>query len=140
MRFKEEWPEILVEWIHKNKDVCLTRDRFDCVRQISDVVEQCTGVDLAADFRDKYETDFQAARLVRKNGGMLKMVEKIMEQYGIAEVTDGSDQAGDLFYIPFSPFGVVAIGIGGGFCATQGTCGLEKVRTIAATKNWRIDR
>lgn len=62
----DDWPERLHEFLKGRSGAPFSWGRNDCVLFVADAVEVITGVDLAADFRDSYDSAFGAARIMRE--------------------------------------------------------------------------
>ena len=72
---------------------------WDCCLFVADAIEAMTGVDIAASFRGEYRTYRDALKLMRRRCGDWPLeitVEKVAEEYGMAEIAVARAQRGDM--------------------------------------------
>lgn len=68
---------------HSNTPFCW--GSFDCVLFAASATYSMCGVDLGASYRNKYETERQANKLIVQEGGLLSMVRKVCNEAGFIE-------------------------------------------------------
>lgn len=65
---KKDWCERLVTFLSKNQDTPFEWGKFDCCLFVADAIIEMTGVDIAADFRGKYQSEKGSLRALVKYG------------------------------------------------------------------------
>lgn len=89
---------ILREWLELPHRFCWGGvGGDDCLMFCASWVEHVRGIDPAAEYRGKYETEEQAVAMIKKAGGMLSLVDRIARKSGI--VRTGNPQNGDIALI-----------------------------------------
>jgi len=65
---KENWPELLNDYIAQNISTPFEWGKFDCCLFAAGAVEAETGIDFAEEFRGKYSTEFGSVKALKKIG------------------------------------------------------------------------
>jgi hypothetical protein len=116
--------------------------RHDCLLWACDVVQAISadGVDLAAEYRGRYDNAAGAARFIRKTvagGGLADAVAHVLARYGVAEIGPLHAWRGDLALAELglgAALGIVA-DAGVAFLAPDGLIFLPRT---AARRAWRV--
>ncbi len=78
---REGWERQLAEFVVSARHRAFQWGEFDCCSMPCEVALKITGVDPWAHFRGRYRTERGAARVIRRAGGFVPMIEKIMSDY-----------------------------------------------------------
>jgi hypothetical protein len=135
-----------VDWEHKLGEFFLERQtqdflwgENDCALFACDAALAITGIDLAADFRNRYNSELSAARVILAftEGGKLEhLAEKIAAQHGIEEVKPMFAQRGDIVLIEHDEQQALAVvGMDGWSVIGPGP---RQFELIEARRAWRI--
>lgn len=98
-----DWEVRLHEFLQEREPEPFQWGRNDCALFACDAVLAMTGVDLAADFRNRYDNDLGAARVIisfTEGGSLGDLAAKIAGQHGIEEVGKLFARRGDIVLIP----------------------------------------
>jgi uncharacterized protein DUF6950 len=102
MRF-HDWEIRLSDYILEERGKPFKYGETDCALFACGAALVMTGVDLAADFRGRYDSDLSAARAIIAftNGGTFEdLAAKVAEQFGLEEVKPLFAQRGDIVLVP----------------------------------------
>jgi hypothetical protein len=135
-----------VDWEHKLGEFFLSRQTQDfqygsndCCLFACDCILAITGIDVAADFRGRYNSELSAARVILAftEGGKLEhLAEKIAAQHGIEEVKPMFAQRGDIVLIEHDEQQALAVvGMDGWSVIGPGP---RQFELIEARRAWRI--
>jgi hypothetical protein len=134
---KQNWHNGLFELIRSRRDAPFEWGKNDCTLFAADCVEAITGVDLAADYRDKYSSEVGAYKLLKKEfeGDIGRAVERFLGE-GIPPLRA---RRGDIVLIdsgrPLSPALAMCEGR---YVVAPGPHGLAFQELSKALKAWRI--
>lgn len=109
IRRQPEWVISLDELIRKNEKTPFKYGDFDCCLFVCDAIQAMTGVDVAADFRGKYQSEIGAAKFMLKFAGVRGIAEMVAGEHGLEKVGLNFAGRGDGVY--FEPNGAGAVGI-----------------------------
>ncbi|ABF42158.1 conserved hypothetical protein [Candidatus Koribacter versatilis Ellin345] len=98
MKRLQGWPEELARFLRERAAVPFAWGKNDCALFACDAVMAITGVDMAADFRGRYNTKAGATKAIRRfaGGGLDQLADKIAAQQALMEVTKLNAQRGDV--------------------------------------------
>ena len=91
----QDWPERLNKIIKESQSKPFVWGQHDCCLFAADVVMELTGIDHAADLRGTYSTMTEAARVIKRNGGIRSIVTNALG----AEINPKLAQRGDIVLI-----------------------------------------
>lgn len=83
----EGWEFRLAEFVKAASERPFQYGSFDCCSMPCEAASKITGVDPWAHSRGRYKTERGAARVIRRAGGFIQMVEKIMSDYPEAPIS-----------------------------------------------------
>jgi len=133
----EAWPARLAEFIQGAQKRPFVWGEFDCCLFAADWVMVATGVDVAADLRGKYKSETGAARVIKKYGGIERMVDDLLAPYGAIKLPIAKARRGDVCLLD-TPLGE-ALGVCVGeriACATFNGVAMAPMRSAQAV--WMI--
>lgn len=135
------WPDLLTVFIESRRREPFEYGRHDCCLFACDGILAITGLDPAAKmYRGKYHGTLDAARLLKKQGGVEAVAAKVCQAHGFPDVAVNFAQRGDVVLVDLLDQGP-ALGLClGGQCAFPGDKGLTFVRTAACRRAWAIGR
>jgi hypothetical protein len=102
MRF-HDWEEKLSVFLGERADQSFEWGRNDCALFACDAALAMTGVDLAADFRGRYDSDLSAARVIiafTSGGDLEDLAVKVAQQFELEEVKPLFARRGDIVLVP----------------------------------------
>jgi len=138
MRRNENWPEKLHAFIEARRAMPFKWGKNDCCLFACDAVIEMTGIDLAAEYRGKYNSALGAYRLINHHGGVVGAFKRACAPAGIEEVDVKFAQTGDVVAIDSGKHGM-ALGIClshlSVFASSQGAVFLPPSRWLNV---WRI--
>ena len=94
LKRKENWRELLGEEINNRIDRKFVYGEHDCAIAASACVKSMTGIDLFKGF-GKYKGKVKAHKIIKKYGGLEKIVMDLAEKYDMEEIEIPYAQAGD---------------------------------------------
>lgn len=133
----EAWPGLLAEFIQGAEKRPFLWGEFDCCLFAADWVLACTGVDVAIELRGKYKSGTGAARVIKKYGGIERMVDDLLAPYGVIKPPITKARRGDVCLLD-TPLGD-ALGVCCGeriACATFNGVAMASLRSARAV--WMI--
>jgi hypothetical protein len=138
IRYHENWPTLLAEFIEKRRHMAFEWGTHDCCLFVCDAVLAITGIDPAQDvFRGKYRDALGARRLLRRHGGVEKIAAKICARLEFGEVRLTLAGRGDvmLYMDGEEPVLGVCLGRLSAFVAPDG---LRFVPTLSCSRAWKV--
>lgn len=134
LRRYNDWPERLAEFTKGAERRLFRYGEWDCAMLSADCVRVLTGEDLAAEFRDQYDSAESAAYAIAKSGhGNLRD----MVSAKLPEIEPLMAQRGDVVMIEQD--GTDALGICVGIeIIAAGPDGLTRLPITAALAAWRV--
>jgi len=137
----ENWPELMSLAVSHALTRPFVPGADACIFYIADIIGAYTGVDLAADFRGKIESEKDMLRLVKSHErGMFGLVSDTMAKYGVPEIEVGYAQRGDLLLVESdgrNPMLAMGLRVIGGVL-TVGAKGCHIVPLGRALAAWKI--
>lgn len=137
---KEGWEKVLAGHIEESLRKPQAWGTVDCCLFACDWILKATGVDPAAEFRGKYDTQAGAYRLMKKYAnGLYGTAEKIFTELEMPETIPTLARRGDIALVPGN--GGPALGIvdtSGMRIAVHGKDGLAFVPVNQSIKVWRV--
>ena len=130
-----DWQTRLSDLVRRRLHTPFRWGEQDCCLWAADVVLACTGVDLAADLRGEYSTEFGARRVLAQHGGV---VELAIARLGPVVPTILA-QPGDVGLVMGGEWPTLAAAAGGHFLA-PGPAGLVTVLPDRVARVWRCTR
>ncbi len=147
--FTTNWQDLLHKYIVRRHKEKFAWGSMDCCLFACDAIKEMTGVDLASDFRGKYDSTTSAVRAMREFTAedadihsLVELVaEKIAAQHAIEEVEVMKAQRGDVVLLN-SPIGKALgiLGLRGTHVHTTGPDGLVEVWLRDCLRAWRIPK
>jgi hypothetical protein len=98
-----DWEIRLSEFLVENQDKPFVWNENDCCTFACNAALAMTGVDLAADFRGRYDSDLSAARVIiafTSGGDLEDLAVKVAQQFGLEEVAPLFARRGDIVLVP----------------------------------------
>lgn len=92
---------------------------FDCLLWLADWIEAQRGIDLGVNFRGRYSTMLQAARIVRDADGMVSLVDLLTRGSGVRRANVGA--SGDIAVVSVGGVGGEHFGSQAGAILLAGT-------------------
>lgn len=136
---KENWPRLLHEFIANRRNEPFAIGSNDCCLFVCDAIEVITGVDIAVDFRGTYATEKEMLQVIKDNGGVSGIADRVFEDHGIQPIEIPFAGRGDIALLESD--GRDALGIistCGRVIASAGTGGLVFNPKSHAKKAWRV--
>jgi hypothetical protein len=155
--FTTHWQDILHSYLLRRQNEPFSWGSMDCCLFACDAVLEMTGVDLAADFRGKYDSLLTAVKAMKRfvadadedveepNDGESDLVEAVAVtialQHGIEEVPPLMAQRGDVVLLD-SPLGkgLGILGLRGTHVHSAGPDGVVDVPLQECSRAWRIPK
>jgi hypothetical protein len=146
--FVDHWQELLHAYILRRQNELFKWGTMDCCLFACDAVLELTGVDLAADFRSKYDSLLTAMKAMREFTGQDEtetLVESVAEKVAalneIQEVPLLMAQRGDVILLD-SPLGkgLGILGLRGTTVHCAGHDGIVDVPLEECLRAWRIPK
>jgi hypothetical protein len=136
----DDWPRRL----HAALEAIPPDEKFawgkrDCAFFTCDLVAAMTGVDMAAEYRGRYNSQAGAVRVLRQAGGLERIAEKMAHRHELEEVKPAFAQRGDVAMLDTDDgpaLGVVALD--GRNALFSGPQGLRAVPVLSCRRAWRI--
>ena len=97
-----DWPARLDSFLQSRRATAFTYGAHDCCLFVADAIVVMTGIDFAAEFRNRYRTRFGALRRLREKcaGGTVDAIAgQVFAAHGVAEIRPGYAQRGDVVAI-----------------------------------------
>lgn len=130
----ENWSEVLAEQIEGARKRPFSFGAFDCALWAADVVLAMTGVDYAAKWRERYNGDREALKLIAAAGGLREMAAEVLGE----PIAPTFAQRGDVVLITGGALGY-SLGICNGVnLAAAGHDGLVFLPMRDAVCAWRV--
>jgi hypothetical protein len=117
---RHDWPEAMAAFIDAHRPMPFEWGSNDCALFPADGWKVMTGVDLAADFRGRYDTERGARRIAREAGGMRELVLRA----GLMEKPKDFAQRYDVVLVPTEGWETLGLNIGNGYWCAPGPDGL----------------
>jgi len=131
---KQNWPHILAMEIEAWRNQPFSWGFNDCAMFAANVVEAMTGIDYAAEFRNKYTTREEAQAMLDEHGGLCSIMDKLFDR-----INPRLAHRGDVVLIEVDSREFLAVVIDWR-CAAPGNDGLLFNNVIDVAKiAWRID-
>lgn len=134
------WEKRLTDYLTQVATRKFDRGSFDCVRFVAGAIQEMTGVDLAADFRHKYQTDAEAKKIIDDAGpdGLHVLVDKVFTDAGFQKVDWKHAFRGDpCFFSSLTDFGGLGICVGA-YALSPTKEGLRQKAMSGARTIWHI--
>ncbi len=93
----EGWESRLAEFAKAASGRPFQYGSFDCCSMPCEAASKITGIDPWVHFRGRYKTERGAARVIRRAGGFVQMIENIMTEY--PEVPVSFARRGDILLV-----------------------------------------
>lgn len=77
---------------------------FDCMLWVADWVKVCTGIEVAAEYRDRYTTAREARNLIKEAGGIVELMDLCVSRAGAKRTIDPGPGDFGLVRVPFKPW------------------------------------
>jgi hypothetical protein len=144
MTKRTDWHQKLLDTLYFYRNLPFEWGTHDCALFACNTIEAMTDEDLARDFRGKYSSALQAARVIRaftKGGDLEALAEKICSEHGLDEVPVKFAQRGDVVVLHATSNHRVALGIVGAdprYAYAPGPLGLVRVPMSEWLRAWRI--
>lgn len=136
----DNWPTLMYKAIDAKQNQPFIWGMYDCCLFVCDVIFAMTGTDMAYKFRDRYSTKEEAYALLRKltkKRGMVQSINKICEEFGVAEISPTHIQRGDVVTITTELGDTLAICDGDQVLA-MGVKGVVALPAKNIKRAWRI--
>lgn len=91
-----DWPARLQTEIERAARAPFRWGIDDCCLFPADCVRAMTGVDVGAEFRGKYDDLAGAAALIRLDGGVLEMIDRLAREFGAERIEGAFATRGDV--------------------------------------------
>jgi hypothetical protein len=136
------WQGALDCFLTAHRDSCFQYGIWDCCLFACDAIEVMTGVDVAAQFRDRYHTRAEALRAIREYTGKVSVraaAERVTAAYEMPRVEILRAQRGDVVLVRRSrdySLGIVALN--GTDVITVTPHGLQRIALSNAVFGWRV--
>ncbi len=110
----------------------------DCILFACDCILAITGTDLAAEFRGKYRTRLQAARILKDFGGLERLADSFAAKHEIPRLEfPALAQRGDVGLVE-SGHGLALTVVADRYVVAPGASALEFIPFSRLTRAWRI--
>ena len=149
LAFQPDWQALLHYYLLRRQNEAFKWGTMDCCLFACDAILELTGVDLAADFRGKYDSVRSAVKVMREfvttEAGDMHLVEavaqKIAWDFDIVEVPVLMAQRGDVLLLN-SPLdkSLGLLGLRGTHVHCAGTDGVVEVPLAECLRAWRIPK
>lgn len=141
MKRFEDWPTLLDQFLLERKSEPFVWGKNDCCLFACDAVLRMTGIDLAKDFRGKYDSQLDAMKAIKKFGAKSvgDLADTIASKHGIVSLVSTYAQRGDVALLDLEygeSLGIVSLN--GCEIWVPGTDKIEVVPTMKALRAWRI--
>lgn len=126
----EHWPSLLSSFLDSRRQARFTYGAHDCCLFVADALKVITGVDFAADFRNRYSSEFGALRRMREycaDATVDAVAERVFSAHGLPLISPARAQRGDVLALSLAREGMVL-----SFIALDG------MPVIAAERGWGI--
>lgn len=140
---KEDWPELLHEYIDANISTPFAYGVHDCCLFVADAVQAMTDVDLAADYRGKYTDAKSALQIIKDITGGSTVEDVIVHaaaQFGLSECPSVLfAQRGDIVLLDHD--GTLALGVvylDGAHALFVSDSGLHKLPVRQCKRAWEV--
>lgn len=133
-----DWPAALARFIAEKSASRFDWERNNCAFFACDWVALCTGVDLAATYRDRVDSALSAARVLAEVGGIEAILTTACARWGWPVIAVPFAGRGDL--VAMDADGGPALGVClGALSAFAGPDGIDYRPTLNARAAWRIE-
>jgi hypothetical protein len=143
LAYKHDWPEILTRYLTRRQNEKFQWGTMDCCLFACDAVLEMSGLDLAEDFRGKYDSLKSAARIMKEvaGGGVLEVAVIKAGVYDIEQIPVLMAQRGDVVLLS-SPLGEALgiVGLDGRWTHCPGPDGVADAPLKECMKAWRIPK
>jgi uncharacterized protein DUF6950 len=126
----ENWPTLLSAFLDARRQARFCYGAHDCCLFVADALRVITGVDFAAQFRNRYNTAFGALRRLRESTASASVdatAGRIFAAHGLPAIPPGYAQRGDVLALSLAREGVVL-----------SLVSLDGMPIIAAERGWGI--
>ena len=141
---KEDWPELLAEFLESRRVQTFAWGENDCALFVCDAVLAMTGTDIAEAFRGRYSTSVGAMRAMVEAGthrGLVGVAEAVTAEFEMQEVPVLMAQRGDVVLFDVSEEAGPALGVVGlhGHTAVSvGPDGAVNIPVAQCRRAWRV--
>jgi hypothetical protein len=136
------WQGALDCFLTAHRDSRFQYGIWDCCLFACDAIEVMTGVDVAAQFRDRYHTRTEALRAIREYTGKVSVravAERVTAAYEMPRVEILRAQRGDLVLVRRSrDYSLGIIALNGTDVITVTPHGLQRIALSNAVCGWRV--
>lgn len=108
----------LAEFLRRVAAADFREGEWDCAMTIANWVLEATGRDPALEFRGRYASTLGWAKIVRREGGLVPLVDRLMLSVGLRQT--GEAQEGDVGVVPSLVGATCAIRVARGWAAKVG--------------------
>lgn len=126
----EDWPTRFSTFLDARRTTRFAYGAHDCCLFVADALEVITGIDFAAEFRNRYHSAFGARRRIREicpSATVAAIAALIFGAYGLREISPAYAQRGDVLALSLAREGIVL-----------GLISLDGMPIIAAEYGWGI--
>lgn len=133
----DNYISILNTFFEKRKSISFAWGKSDCCMFACDGVLALTGIDVAKDFRDKYDTATGAKKVLGKDG-LNKIITGLMKNLNVEEINKNFVRRGDLVLIDTPRGDALALIDMRGEVTGQGEFKLVTYKLDCVIKAWGI--
>lgn len=133
------WQTRLGAYVESCRTRVFAYGAFDCTLFVADAVREMTGLDIAAQFRDGYSSEFGALRLIAQYGTLGNLMDEAMALHRFPEVSGRQARRGDPVLLRRETghsLGIVSLY--GADILAPGDIGLLRYPMSLAERAWRI--
>lgn len=141
LRRTHDWPGKLAAYIEAHARTPFQWGTFDCALFACNCIQEMTGVDLAPDFRDKYNSLASAQVAIHDyaGGGLAELIEKKTAENGMPGIKLGLASRGDVVLVKQDIGDALGIiGLDGREAICAGENGLRRVPRNLWLKAWKV--
>lgn len=95
-----KWQERMHHFLAARSTMPFAWGSHDCAMMVSDHIKEITGVDIAADVRGTYDTEFGALKVFAAAGGLDHHFAAVAAEHGFTEIPVVYAQRGDILFNP----------------------------------------
>ena len=137
MRLKN-WKDNFVNYIHANTATVFSFGEHDCCLTACNLLREITGIDPGDSFRGEYEGPVEMFAILKKNGGVEKIADKICAEHNWKEIPPLFASKGDLVMIDAGRHALGVIDLNGKEIMCAGPIGFTRMPLSEGLKAWRI--
>ncbi|HEV8189435.1 MAG TPA: hypothetical protein VGP83_16900 [Pyrinomonadaceae bacterium] len=139
---RPDWQQRLQWYLTCNSTTVFHYGTFDCGLFVCDAIREMTDIDLAANYRERYDSRAGAKALMQLNSGtgsLLEVTEEITEHFGMLKIRPPFAQRGDVVLLKRSrEYSLGLIALDGCEILTCYHRGFVRLPFHRALRAWRV--